>query len=118
MADRPLTPLPPGPWTAPSAAVYAADGLMVCSLGHAEVVRAYRKRGDGDGAQLMAAAQALASVPALVDALRKAEAVLAQLQDNPDKAKDIIVQGYFAHALVRSRATLAPFADLPVVPHG
>lgn len=118
MTKQPTIPLPPGPWSAPSAAVYAADGLMVCSLGHAEVVRAYRKRGDGDGAQLMAAAQALASVPALVDALRKAEAVLAQLQDNPDKARDIIVQGYFGHALVRSRAVLAGFPDLTVEPHG
>ena len=103
--------LPPGPWSAPSAAVYAADGMMVCSLGNADVVKAYRKRGDGNGAMLMAAAQALAAVPDLVDALRKAEAVLAQLQDNPDQAKDIIVQGYFGHALVRSRAALAKVPD-------
>lgn len=106
-----MNQLPPGPWSAPSAAVYAADGMMVCSLGDAEVANAYLKRGDGNGAMLMAAAQALAAIPDLVDALRKAEAVLAQLQDNRDQAREIIVQGYFGHALARSRAALAKMPD-------
>lgn len=103
--------LPPGPWSAPSAAVYAADGMMVCSLGNADVVKAYRKRGDGNGAMLMAVAQALSAVPALADALRKDEAVLSLLQDSPDQAKDLIVQGDLGHALVRSRSALAMVPD-------
>ncbi len=40
------------------------------------------------------------------DALQKAEAILSQLQDNPEKAVDIIRQGYFGHALVRARSAL------------
>lgn len=57
--------------------------------------------------EAIANADLIAIAPEMLDALKKAEAVLAQLQDNPDKAKEIIVQGYFGHALIRSRAVLA-----------
>lgn len=49
--------------------------------------------------------------PDLRDALRKAEAILSQIQENPDKAMDIVAQGYFGHALVRSRSVLAKCPD-------
>lgn len=65
-----MNQIPAGPWSAPSAAVYAADGQMVCSLGNAGVVKAYRKRGDGDGAMIMATARLIASAPDLLEALR------------------------------------------------
>ncbi len=64
--------LPPFPWTAPSAAVYAADGKMVCSLGSAEVVKAFRARGDGNGSMIMATAEAIASIPDLTSTLIQA----------------------------------------------
>lgn len=65
-----MTQIPPGPWSAPSAAVYAADGQMVCSLGNADVVKAYRKRGDGNGAMLMNTAHLIAATPVMLEALR------------------------------------------------
>lgn len=40
-------------------------------------------------------------------ALQKAEAVLAQLQDRPEQAREIIAQGYYAVALVEVRRALA-----------
>ncbi|MGF6440214.1 hypothetical protein [Paraburkholderia youngii] len=40
-------------------------------------------------------------------ALGKAIAILEQLQAEPEKAADIIRQGYFGHALVRGRSVLS-----------
>lgn len=45
----------------------------------------------------------------LVEVLRKTEAILSQLQECPDQAREIIAQGYYGHALVRSRTVLAKF---------
>lgn len=47
------------------------------------------------------------TVDQLVDALKKAEAVLSQVQEHPDRARDIVAQGYFGHALVRARRLTA-----------
>ncbi len=46
------------------------------------------------------------SAPKLLSALSKAEAVLSQLQEHPERAADIIRQGYFGHALIRARGAL------------
>lgn len=54
-----------------------------------------------------AAKQMILAVPEMVGALHKAEAVLAQLQDRPEQARDIIRQGYYGHALVRCRSAIA-----------
>jgi len=59
---------PDGPWTAPSAGVYAADGELVCTLGTVEVTDAYRKRGDGAGRMVADTATLIAAAPLLLDA--------------------------------------------------
>ena len=59
-----------GPWEAPSAGVYGPDGLLICSLGSPEVVEAYRKRGDTNGAIIAANARLIASSPELLEALK------------------------------------------------
>lgn len=99
--------LPPGPWWAPSAAVYAADDRMVCSLGGASVVKAYRDRGDGNGAMVMATAQAIAVTPDLMAALRDAEATLTRLYEGPARASEVIYRDDVLQALVHARAVLA-----------
>jgi hypothetical protein len=43
----------------------------------------------------------------LLAALTKAAAILDQLQDQPDKAAEIINQGYFGHALAIGRSAIA-----------
>ncbi len=53
---------------------------------------------------------------AVLDVLRKAIAILEQLQENPAQARDIINQGYFGHALVLGRRMLAESASLVDVP--
>lgn len=64
-----------------------------------------------------AAKQMILAVPEMVDALRKAEAVLAQLQERPEEARDIIRQGYYGHALVRCRNAIAEAARaVPAAP--
>jgi hypothetical protein len=63
--------IPAGPWTAPSAAVYAADGDLVCTLGTAEVVKAYRKRGDTNGAMIAEAVRFIAAAPKMYAKLEK-----------------------------------------------
>lgn len=60
----------PLPWTAPSAGVYAADGLLVCTLGTPDVVKAYRQRGDTDGAMVADHARLIAAAPALLRELQ------------------------------------------------
>lgn len=62
------------------------------------------------GPEREAAKQMILAVPQMLDALRKAEAVLSQLQEHPEQALDIIRQGYFGHALVRCRGALAEAA--------
>ncbi len=54
-----------------------------------------------------AAKQMVLATPTMLDALRKAEAVLSQLQEQPEQARDIIRQGYYGHALVRCRSAIA-----------
>lgn len=68
-----LSKVAPGPYSAPSAAVYGADGLMVCSLGTSDAVKAYRKRGDGNGAMIAATAGLLAASHDMVDMLVQVE---------------------------------------------
>ena len=63
--------VPPGPWTAPSAGVYAADGLLVCQLGDREVTAAYRKRGDGAGSMNADTAQLIAAAWSMREALHR-----------------------------------------------
>lgn len=55
----------------------------------------------------LAVAELLGAAPRLRDALRKAEAVLSQIQDHPDQIREILTQGYFAHALIESRKALS-----------
>ena len=62
--------IPQTPWTAPSAAVYSADGLPVCTLGTSEMVKAYRQRGDQTGGMIADTAQLIAAAPALLEALQ------------------------------------------------
>lgn len=52
-------------------------------------------------------ASLFAAAPAMEVSLAKALAVLEQLQDQPDRAADIIRQGYFTHALESGRHVLA-----------
>jgi hypothetical protein len=62
------------------------------------------------GPEREAAKQMVLASPVMLDALRKAEAVFAQLQERPEQAHDIIRQGYFGHALVRCRSAIAAAA--------
>ena len=105
--------LPAGPWNAPSAAVYAADGKMVCSLGNSDVVKAYRARGDGAGEQLMAAAKAVAAVPFLVSAL-------ADLIDQvrADTVSDAYLADLEATLMAIGRPAPTPGGPMTVVMHG
>lgn len=57
------------PWSAPSAGVYGSDGRLVCTLGTADVVRAYRQRGDTNGAMIADFAKVLAAAPTMLRAL-------------------------------------------------
>ena len=59
-----------GPWTAPSAGIYAADGLMVCSLGDRQCTKAYRQRGDTAGSMMSDYATLIAAAPALLESLQ------------------------------------------------
>lgn len=59
------------------------------------------------GAEREAAKQMILATPEMLDALHKAEAVLSQLQERPEKACEIIRQGYYGHALVRCRSAIA-----------
>jgi hypothetical protein len=58
-------------------------------------------------ANAIATSAGLPTYSELVEALRKAEAVLSQIQDVRGEAGDIVKQGYFGHAVVRGRALLA-----------
>ncbi|CAB1368563.1 hypothetical protein [Denitratisoma oestradiolicum] len=49
----------------------------------------------------------------LLDALRKAEALLSQLQSHPDLAVHIVQQDNFGDVLTRTRAAQATFASAP-----
>jgi len=55
----------------------------------------------------LALADLLGAAPKLRDALRKAEAVLSQIQEHPEQIREIVAQGYFAHALIESRRALS-----------
>lgn len=55
----------------------------------------------------LALADLLGAAPRLRDALRKAEAVLSQIQEHPEQIREIVAQGYFAHALIESRRALS-----------
>lgn len=82
----------PGPWSAPSAGVYGPDGLLVCTLGTADVVRAYKKRGYFDGGAVIAAnARLIAAAPELLAALERliAQAQRATEADEPTDFGDI-----------------------------
>lgn len=59
------------------------------------------------GAEREAAKQMILATPKMLDALHKAEAVLSQLQEHPEEARDIIRLGYYGHALVRCRRAIA-----------
>lgn len=62
---------PAGPWTAPSAGVYAADGRLVCTLGTVGVCKAYQERGDGAGRMLADTAQLIAAALQMREALQR-----------------------------------------------
>ena len=62
--------IPTTPWSAPSAAVYSADGLPVCTLGTSEMVDAYRQRGETSGRMIADTAQLIVAAPALLEALQ------------------------------------------------
>ena len=65
--------IPRGLWNAPSATVYASDGLPVCTLGTADVVKAYRQRGDTAGEMIADTAHLIATLPKLLEAVEMIE---------------------------------------------
>jgi hypothetical protein len=71
--------VPQGNWSAPSAGIYAADGMLVCTLGDADVVAAYRARGDGAGEQLVAAADYIALLHNMTPVLLEGADIVEQL---------------------------------------
>lgn len=97
-----LVDLPPGPWEAPSAAVYAADGRMVCSLGNRDVVKAYRQRGDTNGTLIAATADFIAAAPEVLSELMDATTFIAQAV-----AMGILNEEECKPMLVRYRAVIA-----------
>lgn len=100
-----------GPWS--QEATMSSDFRFIRYINDANgrVIGEVRYTEGAEQDENLANATLIQKAPEMLDALRKAEAVLAQLQDNPEKAKDIIVQGYFGHALIRSRAVLAKMPD-------
>lgn len=68
-------------------------------------------------AENLALADLLGAAPQLRDALRKAEAVLSQIQENPGQIREILAQGYFGHALVQSRRVLAELREERIEKH-
>lgn len=71
----------------------AADGLLTTE--------------SGDVLDVAAALAGIRTVAELEDALRKAEAVLTQLQESPQQAVEIVGQGRFGYALMHARSVLA-----------
>lgn len=100
-----------GPWS--QEATMSSDFRFIRYINDANgrVIAQVRYANGAEQDENLANAELIQEAPALLDALRKAEAILAQLQEAPDKAKDIIRQDHFGHALARSRAVLAKMPD-------
>lgn len=100
-----------GPWA--QEATSSSDFRFIRRINDANgrVIAEIRYAEGADQDENLANATLIQEAPALWEALRKTEAILAQLQEAPDKAKDIIRQDHFGHALARSRAVLAKMPD-------
>lgn len=89
----------PGPWAVtPYSDVV---GIAVCAPG--AVIAGVR----GDCRTAEANARLIAAAPAMHAALAKASAILAQLCERPDLAREIAASGACAHAREAARALLA-----------
>src|ERR1039457_4862902 len=99
--------MPSTPWTAPSAAVYAADGLPVCTLGTVEMTKAYRARGDGAGRMMADTAYLIAAAPALLEALQDALARLESFIGSDCECDNTHEQNHTVCCLCEYRAAIA-----------
>ena len=100
-----------GPWS--QEATTSSDFLFIRYINDANgrVIAEVRYAEGAEQDENLANDTLIQEAPSLLDALRLAEAILGQLQDNPEMAKEIIAQGYFGHAIVRSRAVLAKLPE-------